>query len=102
MLFESYGETLIGKALMMMLRVIGPRRGVLRMERNFRTMNNYSKTALREVAPKRFELDINMVRYPQYYRGVLVSGLRSAGAEWATVSVLKHDANQTTLALEWV
>ncbi len=100
-LFDSYSETLIGKALMAMLRVLGPRRGLLRIDRNLRTMNNYSATQLRELAPSHFELDVNLVRYPHYYRGVLESGLALAGAKQLTVCVLRHDQRATTFDLVW-
>ncbi len=100
-MFDSYSETLIGKALMAMLRVLGPRRGLLRIDRNLRTMNNYSATCLRELTPSHFELDVNLVRYPHYYRGVLESGLTLAGAKQLAVAVLRHDQRATTFDLNW-
>ncbi len=101
-LFDSYGETVIGRALMAMLRILGPRRALLRIDRNFRTMNNYSSTVLRELGPNQFELDVNLVQYPHYYRGVLEAGLRWAGAKDVSVRVLRHDpAKVATFRLEW-
>jgi len=51
--FRGFSSTLIGQALKAMMRVIGTRRSLQRMERNFRTGNNYMETRSPRSAPVR-------------------------------------------------
>ncbi|MFO0598319.1 MAG: DUF2378 family protein [Myxococcaceae bacterium] len=95
-IFESFGQTLMGKALMPLLRVLGPRRGLERMNRNLRSSNNYSRTTLEQRAPTSFALGINLVAYPQYFRGLLEDGLENSGAKSPKVEVLSHVSDDAT------
>lgn len=88
-IFESYGETVLGKALLQVVRVLGPRRALERMSRNLRTTNNYSETKLTEVGPNQFELWVNRVAFPHYFRGLLQAGLEFGGAAQPAVAVAR-------------
>lgn len=86
-IFESYGQTLMGSALLQLLKVLGPRRGLERMTRNLRTTNNYSETRLTVVGPNQYQLWVNKVAFPQYFRGLLEAGLEFSGARSLSVRV---------------
>lgn len=91
-LFESYGTTMIGRALMQMLKVLGPRRALHRMARNLRTTNNYSDSRLTEQGERHAELWINKARFPEYFRGLLCAGLEFTGAREVQVTVKERGA----------
>lgn len=86
-IFESYGQTVMGKALLQLVKVLGPRRALERMSRNLRTTNNYSDTKLTEVGPNHFELWVNRVAFPHYFRGLLEAGLEFGGAKAVKVGI---------------
>ncbi len=57
--FRSYVDTFMGRAMLSVLRMVGPRRTLERMQRNFRTGNNYIETRFVSVAPGHAELWFN-------------------------------------------
>lgn len=98
---ESYSLTLVGKATMGFLRVIGTRRGLEMMRRNLRTTNNYTETKLTEPSPGVFHLWCNHVTFPNYYRGVFKAAFRALGHPEARVEVVSHDQEGATYLISW-
>ncbi|MFN7133736.1 MAG: DUF2378 family protein, partial [Myxococcales bacterium] len=58
---RGYFETMLGKALLAILRVIGPERTFKRMTQNFRTGNNFNEVTSTVLAPGHAEMWINHV-----------------------------------------
>lgn len=77
-----FNRTPIGGALLMLLRVIGPRRTLERMTRNFRSANNFSDVSIVPTGPKSATLKVNDVfsAKPEYIVGMLEHGLSLMGA----------------------
>ena len=101
-MFESWGHTLMGRALLPLLRLLGPKRGVERMTRNFRSSNNYAETKVTARGPTQYEVWLNLVAFPHYYRGLLEAGVTASGAKEAKVEVLSHaPAGAAVLLLTW-
>ncbi|MDP3499072.1 MAG: DUF2378 family protein [Myxococcales bacterium] len=101
-IFESYGQTVMGKALMALVKVLGPKRALDRMSRNLRTTNNYSETRLTEVGPNRYELWVNKVAFPHYFRGLLEAGLEFGGATEVKVELGSVSATEgVVFNLSW-
>jgi uncharacterized protein (TIGR02265 family) len=101
-ILRSYAETTVGKALMALLRVIGPKRGLDRLTKTLQTAGNYVETRAKELAPGRFELWVNHVNFPHYYRGLFVAGLELAGGKRAEVKVLSHQpAGEAVFEISW-
>ncbi|MDP1921313.1 MAG: DUF2378 family protein [Myxococcales bacterium] len=101
-IFESYGQTVMGKALMALVKVLGPKRALDRMSRNLRTTNNYSETRLTDVGPNRYELWVNKVAFPHYFRGLLEAGLEFGGAAEVKVEVGSVSATEgVVFNLSW-
>jgi uncharacterized protein (TIGR02265 family) len=90
-IFESYGQTVMGKALLRVIQVLGPKRALARMARNLRTTNNYSQTELRELGENEYELWVNRVAFPNYFVGVLEAGLGFAGATDLRVELVSYE-----------
>lgn len=106
-LFESYGTTMLGRAVLQLAKVLGSRRALERMARNLRTTNNYSDTRLVERGPGHFELWVNKAAFPHYFRGLLKAGLEYTGARNVQVLLLRVGAQaqppdeSITLEVRW-
>jgi len=91
---QGYVETLVGKAMVQMMKLIGARRTLERMQKNFRTGGNYVETRFKALGPTQVELWINDVSdIPDWYRGVIEEGGRMVGAKNLRVTQ-RHDAGQ--------
>lgn len=98
----GYFETLIGRALAAMVRVLGPERTLRRLERNMRGANNYTKSSLTEVTPRRFVVTVNEPGLTRYVvRGILLGGLTLAGAQGLKVEVTRVDGDTSTYEVTW-
>lgn len=101
-LVESYQETMIGRALFTMLRVLPPRRVVGRMARNFRSSNNFTDVQIRDIDVCTVELDFNLVeRQPSFTQGILAAGLPAVGIKGSSVTLVSFDGKRATYRLAW-
>jgi uncharacterized protein (TIGR02265 family) len=99
---EGYFQTFIGKALLPMLKLIGPRRALLRTDRNFRSANNYTEAKFEEKNPSEFIMWINEVdTVPDYTAGIVESGVGAAGAVNPVVEVLSRHGDGCTFRVKW-
>lgn len=98
---EGYSQTMVGKAMLAMMRVMGPRRTLERLSRQFRTGNNFSETTLTEVDTREFELWCNQVTAVGWYRGLIERGLELAGAVHPKVELIRRDEAGATFVVKW-
>lgn len=99
---HGFNETLLGKAVLSVVRMLGPKRTLARMDQNFRSSNNYMKTELVERGPGSFELKLSQVSgVPDYFRGVIQTALTIAGAKNLVVKVVASDGTAATLTVQW-
>lgn len=80
-LVEVYGDTLVGKAMYAMMRLIGPERSIQRATRSFRTATNFLDTSYVVHGPRDWELTMNEVIFPHRYPGFFEKALSVAGAK---------------------
>ena len=100
--FVGYMDTLMGRALAPVLRVIGPRRTLERMERNFRSGTNYIEVRTETNGPAEVVLHFNDVHgLPGYYAGIAEQGAGLTGAKGTTVEVLPAPAPRCALRVRW-
>lgn len=92
---QGYAETIVGKVLLTAMRIIGPRRALLRLERSFRTGNNYSRATFRET-PAGLELDVLGTPYPEWYEGMVRESLAITGAKEIELTVLTYEPPAVT------
>ncbi len=97
----GFQKTLIGTALMAMLRVLGPRRTLERLTRNLRSANNFSEGTLTSLAPNHHLVHVNYTVRPGFYRGLLVSGCLHAGARELSVTVVETKDLASTYEVKW-
>lgn len=98
---DGYALTMVGRAMVGMMRVIGPRRTLERLSRQFRTGNNFSETSVKEVGPGHSELWCNQVTLPGWYEGIVSRGLEFAGAREVHVQMIHHDDRGATFRITW-
>jgi uncharacterized protein (TIGR02265 family) len=98
---DAYGETMVGRAMMAMMRLIGPRRTLERVTRQFRTGNNFSETRLTPVSATEYHLWVNEVRLPGWYIGILSRGLELAGGKEVKVELLQRDDSGGSFRVKW-
>lgn len=99
---RGYSETLLGKALIQILKLIGVRRSLLRMHTSMRSGNNYLETFSTVVSTNCVELRFSDVSgMPTFYRGILEEGGRMAHAKNLRVSSVPSPAPGHTFRVEW-
>lgn len=101
-IIDGFLETLLGKALAGMAKVLGPTRTLARMKKNLRTGCNYNEVNLFVDAPSDVRFWINEpFIHPGYVQGLLQGTLEISGARNATVEVLTVDSEGTTYRVRW-
>ncbi|MFL5353093.1 DUF2378 family protein [Archangium sp.] len=98
---SAYRETLMGKAVYSVTRVIGPHRTLERMSRNFRSANNYTETRLRKVGPSTYELWFNHALSTGYFRGLLTEALDKVGTPGLSVTLASSASGEATFRITW-
>lgn len=99
---EGYGHTLFGRAIYRVMRLLGPRRMVLRLPQTLRSTDNYTEAELVEKGPTTYEMRMNSVPdAPGYAESLFEAILRVAGAESPQVMKTQVEAEHTTYLLTW-
>jgi|APLak6261679142_1056127.scaffolds.fasta_scaffold00041_44 uncharacterized protein (TIGR02265 family) len=99
---RGYTETLLGKALIQILKLIGVRRSLLRMHTSMRSGNNYLETFSTVVASNCIELKFSDVSgIPSFYQGILEEGGRMAHAKNLKVTTAAEEPPGHTFRVEW-
>lgn len=100
-MLDGYGDTVVGKALLGVMRVIGPRKVLDRMARNLRTANNYAESKVEPLPAGRTRVWSSRVVHPAFYRGMLSRGLEVAGGRDVRIEVLAQDDAGASFAVQW-
>ena len=75
-MLRGYIDGLVGKALFMVLRLVGPRRAMLRMAENFQTADSITSVTARELTATSVELEFRpSFGIPTYTSGVLLEAM---------------------------
>lgn len=100
---EAWFGTFLGKALLGMARLAGPRRMLLRASNGFRAGNNFSEVRLVERGPASIELWMNdvMADQPTFAAGLLARAVELAGG-WRVVAIPEgFDGTAATFHIRW-
>jgi uncharacterized protein (TIGR02265 family) len=98
---EGYRETFLGRAVLGMIRVLGPSRTLKRATQNFRSGNNYTESRVTEVSSTCCELWMNEVGpWPTFTAGLMHAALSNAGVEPA-ITVQSFDGHAATYRCAW-
>ena len=97
----AYEDTLLGRVLLQMLRVLGPERMLYRLTKTFRSINNFTETQVRELGPRHFEVWFNVSPRPAFTRGMLEQGLTGAGARNVCGGLMAGSDGGAVFYLRW-
>ncbi|MGV3620317.1 MAG: DUF2378 family protein [Archangium sp.] len=99
---QRFEETLMGKAIMAVMRVMGPARALRRIEGNLRGGNNFIRASLEQKGERAFVSEVNECNgNPHYIAGVIDAALHVAGAKEVNVTVLHFDGHAAKYAISW-
>jgi uncharacterized protein (TIGR02265 family) len=99
---EGYGRTLMGRATVRVMRLLGPRRVVKRLPDMLSATDNYTAGTVVERGPARFELSLNSDLPPAAYAETLLEALLgSCGAEEPQVRRVEVRPDGATYAITW-
>ena len=94
--------TAIGRTVEAMVRLLGPRRTLGRMNRNLRTSDNFSMAILTDLGPRQVRVHINEVMdQPSYLQGVLEAIVELAGGKGVQVEIAEVSLPATTYLVRW-
>lgn len=98
---DASEATLLGRVLVQMLRALGPERMLYRLTKTFRSLNNFTDTQVRELAPRYFEVYFNVALRPGFVRGTLEQGLHCAGARGVQVEQMVGRDGGAVFYVRW-
>lgn len=99
---RGYNETLIGRAAVAVLKLVGVRRALERLHTSMRSGNNYLDTKFTALGANEAELHLSDVSgIPGFYRGLLGEGLRMLGAKNGVLKDKGAAAPGHTFVVSW-
>ena len=100
---SGYFETLFGRVVLPLLRALGPRRALARLQQNFRSGNNFSEVTLVDHGPGDVEVRVNDVfaRHPHFVMAIVTRAQEAAGAQGVQLQLQAFDGTACTLRLRW-
>lgn len=100
--FRGFTETLIGKAIMQMMRLIGPERTMPRMSKNLAAGTSFMVITSKKLAPGDFELHVSDVAgIPHFYKGMFAEGLAYTRAKNLKVEIASTSGASATYRITW-
>jgi uncharacterized protein (TIGR02265 family) len=99
---RGLAETLVGRALLATLKLLGPERTLLQAKRAFRSTNNFCDFAHKKLGPGHFHVWTNEVGHcPTFTGGLLRQCLEFVGAQDVVVEVMRYDGHGCTFDVRW-
>ena len=99
---NGFAETTIGRAVFALLRLMGPMKALARIERNFRTGNNYITARFTQLGPTSAEIRLNEVHgEPWFNAGILKGGGKLVGAKDMVVEYTLPEGGGCTYRCRW-
>ncbi|MFO0601153.1 MAG: DUF2378 family protein [Myxococcaceae bacterium] len=99
---EGWKETLLGRALRPLIKLLPPKRALGRMERNFGSTDNFTRITLTDLGPTAISMRFNdILGVPDFYEGLLDEGASLASAKDARCRLQKLEAPGAVFLCEW-
>lgn len=98
----GYAQTFLGSAMVQVMKLIGPRRTLERMQKNLRTGGNYIETRFKAVGATEVELWLSDTSgIPGMYVGIVEEGGRMVGAKNIRVQLEEEKPPECVLRVTW-
>lgn len=99
---DGYFDTVMGRALKQVVRVLGAKRTLGRMRHNFRSGNNFAESQMTELGPTHVQVRLNELRLLGHLsHGILYRGLWVTQPKTLAVDVVREDADGFTYDVRW-
>jgi uncharacterized protein (TIGR02265 family) len=98
---EGYQQTMMGRALLKLLAVLGPRRVLHQTTRSFRSANNYSRAEVTELGPRHFRMVVHPVHHPGWHVGLVTAGLEIAGGKNVRMQLASLERDEASFDITW-
>lgn len=99
---EGMSQRVMGRAMVRVSRLLGPRRALQRLDHILNSADNYVEARVTERSPTCVDVAINEVMgQPHYYKGILEASLVMTGTEVGQVEVLSLDGFGATFRVSW-
>lgn len=97
----GFTATLMGSAMLGLLKVLGPRRALDRLTRSFRAANNFTGGSFTSLAPNHHRVVVDYTLQPGFYWGLLEETLRRVGARDLVITIHEKRELTTTYDVSW-
>jgi uncharacterized protein (TIGR02265 family) len=95
-------ETTLGKAIEVLLRMIGPRRAMERMNRNYRASDNFTQVVITNLGPKSLQVRLNeAMDQPTYMQGAFEALIEFSGGKDVKVEIREVALPEVTYFIQW-
>lgn len=99
---DGYLDTLMGKAIINLARLLGPARALRRSSRTWRQGNNFTEVEVIERDARTFELRFNLVGpYAEHTQGALTGALRINEGLDVKVEIIGREGQGATYLVTW-
>lgn len=99
---QGYENTIMGKALFAVMRMLGPHRVIKRSTANLQSANTFSQATVKQLEPNHYEVWTNECNgNANYLRALMFGALQRSGAEDLKIEVLGFDGHAATFDIRW-
>jgi uncharacterized protein (TIGR02265 family) len=99
---DGWAQTLAGRALTAVLRVLGPAKAIEKSAAGFRAGDNYTTVEIVALADNAFQLTFAEVgETPRFKCGILQAAARQAGAEQPRAELTEYDGHRAVYRISW-
>ena len=99
---RGFESSVVGKALFLTLRMLGPRRFVLQVAEGFRTADSIMKPKTRELDAHQIEIEFHTAGgVPTYIQGVLTEAARLVGIAGMAVAFREEPDGRAIYLVSW-
>ncbi|MBL8911148.1 MAG: DUF2378 family protein [Archangium sp.] len=101
-MLEGYADGFVGRSLFLVLKLMGPRRALLRMAENFKTADNVTEVTATARGETHVEIVFNDIgKVPTYVRGLLLEAMTTMGLQKPTVTFEELPNGHTKFDARW-
>ncbi len=101
-MIRGYQDGIVGRGLFVLLRLIGPRRALMRMKENFKTSDSVTTITSTEVSPTCIEIEfLTVFGTPTYAQGILLEALVQLKAREPKVEFRVLPSAATVFTVSW-
>ncbi|KFA90482.1 DUF2378 family protein [Archangium violaceum] len=99
---EGFSETMLGRALFGVLRLLNRKKRLARVRQNFRAGNNYQEVIITDVGPTEVDMWLNERGMLRHFKHGIVLGTGRCAGDLETTAVLRHfDDEGVTFRISW-